>query len=54
MLAIQMIDIGMNKLYNWYQHMFSGLSLKHLKFNYLKMICKVFYLGRLAIEHSIL
>lgn len=54
MLGMQTIGIGINRPYNRYQHIFPGLLLWHLRFNYLKMVWKVFYPGRLTIERSTL
>ena len=45
MRAMQNIEIGKNRGYNRYQHIFPGLAFWHLRFNYLKKIRKLFYLG---------
>ena len=38
MLNMQNYELGMNRPYNLYQHLFSGLVLWHLCFNYIKMV----------------
>ena len=38
MLSMQNYGIGMNRVYDRYQHIFPGLALWHLHFNYLKMV----------------
>ena len=38
MLSMQNYGIGMNRAYDRYQHIFPGLALWHLRFNYLKMV----------------
>lgn len=38
MLSMQNYELGMNRPYNSYQHLFSGLALWHLCFNYIKMV----------------
>lgn len=38
MLSMQSHGIGMNRPYDQYQHLFPGLALWHLRFNYLKMV----------------
>ena len=45
MLSMQNYELGMDRLYDRYQHIFPGLALWHLRFNYLKMVWKVFYPG---------
>ena len=42
------------RLYHRYQHIFPGLALWHLQFNYLKMIWELFYPGGSATERSTL
>lgn len=54
MQSMQGLGAGMNRPYNRYQHIFPGLALWHLRFNYLKMIWKVFYLGGSSTERSTL
>ena len=45
---------GMHLPYDRYQHIFPGLALWHLKFNYLKMVWELFYPGGSATERSTL
>ncbi len=54
MLSMQNYGIGMDRAYDRYQHIFPGLALWHLRFNYLKMIWEVFYPGGWASERSTL
>lgn len=51
---MQSQSIGMNRPYDQYQHLFPGLVLWHLRFNYLKMIWELFYPGGSATERSTL
>lgn len=44
----------MDQAYDRYQHLFLGLALWQLQFNYLKMIWKIFYLKNLVLERSTL
>lgn len=44
----------MDRAYNRYQHLFPGLALWHLQFNYLKMIWEVFYPGGSTSKRSTL
>lgn len=44
----------MKRSFDQYQHTMAGLTLWHLRFNYLKMIWEVFYLGGIATERSTL
>ena len=54
MLSMQGLGVGMDRPYDWYQHIFPGLALWHLQFNYLKMIWEVFYPGGSSTERSTL
>lgn len=54
MLSMQNYGIGMDRPYDRYQHIFPGLALWHLRFNYLKMVWEVFYPGGSASERSTL
>lgn len=54
MLSMQNYGIGIDRAYDRYQHIFPGLALWHLRFNYLKMIWEVFYPGGSASERSTL
>lgn len=54
MRAMQNGGIGMNRAYDRYQHIFPGLALWHLRFNYLKMVWELFYPGGSATERSTL
>lgn len=38
MLGLQSQEVGIDRPYNQYEHLFSNLALWHLCFNYLKMI----------------
>lgn len=51
---MQRLGQGMDRAYDRYQHLFPGLALWHLRFNYLKMVWEVFYPGGLALERSTL
>ena len=51
MLGIQGQEVGINWPHDWYKHLFSGLALWHLWFNYLKMIWELFYLGESSTEY---
>lgn len=54
-LSMQNHGMGLvDRPYNRYQHMFPGLALWHLRFNYLKMVWELFYLGGAATERSTL
>lgn len=44
----------MDRAYDQYQHIFPGLALWNLRFNYLKMIWKLFYPENSATERSTL
>ena len=54
MLSIQAHGVRSNRAYDRYQHLFPGLALWHLRFNYLKMIWELFYPGRSSTERSTL
>ena len=54
MLSMQANGCGMDRAYDRYQHIFPGLALWHLRFNYLKMIWELFYPGGSATERSTL
>ena len=54
MLGIQSNNISNKRLFESYQYIMPRLAFKYLHFNYLKMIWKVFYLGRSAIEKATL
>lgn len=54
MLSMQNYGLGMDRPYDQYQHIFSGLALWHLHFNYFKMVWEVFYLSRLNSKRSTL
>ena len=54
MLSMQNHGLEMNRLYDRYQHIFLGLALWHLCFNYLKMVWEVFYSGSSTSERSTL
>ena len=43
MLSMQNYGSRIDHLYDRYQHIFSGLALWYLRFNYLKMVSEVFY-----------
>ena len=43
MLGLQSQEVEIDRPYNRYEHLFSGLALCHLRFNYLKMIWDLFY-----------
>lgn len=38
MLSMQSYGVDMDRVYDCYQHIFPGLALWHLQFNYLKMV----------------
>lgn len=48
------IGVGNKQAYDCYEHFFPGLALWHLRFNYLKMVWEIFYLGGSASERSTL
>ncbi|MCJ1471086.1 hypothetical protein MMC07_009734 [Pseudocyphellaria aurata] len=52
MESMQKVNVAARKAYDCYQHIFPGLALWHLRFNYLKMVWEVFYPGRSANERS--
>lgn len=54
MLGMQANGLRMNRPYDRYQHIFPGLALWHLRFNYLKIVWELFYLGDSATERSTL
>ena len=54
MLGLQVNGTGAHQAYNRYQHIFPGLALWHLRFNYLKMVWELFYPGGSATECSTL
>ncbi|MCJ1471183.1 hypothetical protein MMC07_009831, partial [Pseudocyphellaria aurata] len=54
MKSMQNIGRDARLPYDCYQHIFPGLALWHLRFNYLKMVWEIFYLGGLANERSTL
>ena len=54
MLGMQSHGVGMDRAYDRYQHIFPGLALWHLRFNYLKMIWELFYPGGSPSERSTL
>lgn len=54
MLGMQSQGVGMNRPYDRYEHLLSGLALWHLRYNYLKMIWKLFYPGGSSTERSTL
>lgn len=54
MLSMQAHGIRSNRAYDRYQHLFPGLALWHLQFNYLKMIWELFYPGGSFTERSTL
>lgn len=54
MLSMQSHGMGMNRPYDEYQHLFPGLALWHLRFNYLKMVWELCYPGGSATERSTL
>lgn len=54
MLGMQANGIRMDRAYDRYQHIFPGLALWHLRFNYLKMIWELFYPGGSPTERSTL
>lgn len=54
MLGMKALGAGMDHRYESYQHLFPGLALWHLCFNYLKMVWEVFYPGGSASERSTL
>lgn len=54
MLSMQNHVLGMDHPYDQYQHIFPGLALWHLRFNYLKMVWEVFYPGGSTSERSTL
>ena len=54
MLSMQGLGVGMDRAYDRYQHIFPGLALWHLRFNYLMMVWEVFYPGGSASERSTL
>ena len=54
MLGMQINGTGMHHAYDRYQHIFPGLALWHLRFNYLKMVWELFYPGGSATERSTL
>lgn len=54
MLGMQAHGVKMDRAYDRYQHIFPGLALWHLRFNYLKMVWELFYPGGSATERSTL
>lgn len=54
MLDMQSHGVGMDWAYDWYQHIFLGLALWHLRFNYLKMVWELFYPRGSPSERSML
>ena len=54
MESMQNSNLKARRPYDYFQHIFPGLALWHLRFNYLKMVWEVFYPGRLANERSTL
>lgn len=54
MLSMQAHGVRSNRAYDRYQHLFPGLALWHLRFNYLKMIWGFFYPGGSFTERSTL
>lgn len=50
MLSIQAYRMGIDQAYDRYQHIFLGLALWYLQFNYLKMVKGVFYFEGSAFE----
>lgn len=55
MLSMQSHGMGIiDRSYDRYQHLFPGLALWHLRFNYLKMVRELFYPGGSATERSTL
>lgn len=51
---MQGYGVGMDQTYDRYQHIFPGLALWYLRFNYLKMVWEIFYSGGSASERSTL
>ncbi|MCJ1462378.1 hypothetical protein MMC07_000978 [Pseudocyphellaria aurata] len=45
MISMQNINLTARQPYDRYQHIFPGLALWRLRFNYLKMIWEIFYPG---------
>lgn len=54
MLSIQGHGIGAARAFDLYRHIFPGLALWNLRFNYLKMVWELFYPGGSATERSTL
>ncbi len=54
MVSMQNYRLRMDRPYDGYQHIFSGLTLWHLRFNYLKIVWEVFYPGGSTSERSTL
>lgn len=54
MQSMKIHGIGMDRDFERYEHLFPGLALWHARFNYLKMIWEIFYLGGSASERSTL
>lgn len=54
MLSMQAHGVRSARVYDRYQHLFPGLALWHLRFNYLKMIWKLFYPGGSSTKRSTL
>lgn len=49
-LNMQKYGVGIDCSYDQYQHIFTGLTLWRLRFDYLKIIREIFYLGKSATE----
>ena len=54
MLGMRRLGIGSKWVYDRYEHLFPGLALWYLRFNYLKMVWEIFYPGSTALEWSTL
>lgn len=54
MLSMQSYSISAARAFDRYRHIFPGLALGHLQFNYLKMVWELFYPGRSVTERSTL
>lgn len=54
MLSMQNHGLGMDRPYDRYQHIFPGLALWHLRFNYLKMVWEIFYPSGSTLKRSTL
>lgn len=52
MLGMKGLGVGNKRAYDCYKHLFAGLALWHLRFNYLKMVWEIFYPGGSASECS--